>query len=62
MLGLIGEGLPNREIGERLELGQATVKTRVNRIFARIGVQSRAQAPRYASSNGLAAPGNGPRV
>ena len=60
VLGLIGEGLSNREIGERLVLGQATVKTHVNRIFAKIGVQSRAQAVRYAIGNGLARPGGGP--
>jgi DNA-binding NarL/FixJ family response regulator len=56
VLTLIGEGLSNREIGERLVLGQATVKTHVNRIFAKTGVQSRAQAVRYAISNGLAGP------
>jgi len=61
VLALIGEGLSNREIGERLFLGQATVKTHVNRIFAKIGTQSRAQAVRYAISNGLADPGNGSR-
>jgi len=54
VLALIGEGLSNREIGERLVLGQATVKTHVNRIFAKISVQTRAQAVRYAISNGLA--------
>jgi DNA-binding NarL/FixJ family response regulator len=58
VLALIGEGLSNREIGERLVLGQATVKTHVNRIFAKTGVQSRAQAVRYAISNGLAGPGS----
>jgi hypothetical protein len=47
-----------REIGEWLVLGQATVKTHVNRIFAKIGMQSRAQAVRFAISNGLARPGN----
>jgi DNA-binding NarL/FixJ family response regulator len=57
VLTLIGEGLSNREIGERLVLGQATVKTHVNRIFAKTGVQSRAQAVRYAIGNGLAGPG-----
>jgi DNA-binding NarL/FixJ family response regulator len=57
VLALIGEGLSNREIGERLFLGQATVKTHVNRIFAKIGAQSRAQAVRYAIGNGLARPG-----
>jgi DNA-binding NarL/FixJ family response regulator len=59
VLTLIGEGLSNREIGERLVLGHATVKTHVNRIFAKTGVQSRAQAVRYAISNGLADPGTG---
>jgi DNA-binding NarL/FixJ family response regulator len=58
VLTLIGEGLSNREIGERLVLGQATVKTHVNRIFAKTGVQSRAQAVRYAIGNGLAGPGS----
>jgi DNA-binding NarL/FixJ family response regulator len=58
VLTLIGQGLSNREIGERLVLGQATVKTHVNRIFAKTGVQSRAQAVRYAISNGLAGPGS----
>lgn len=61
VLALIGEGLSNREIGERLVLSQATVKTHVNRIFAKIGTQSRAQAVRYAIGNGLAGPGNGAR-
>jgi DNA-binding NarL/FixJ family response regulator len=59
VLTLIGEGLSNREIGERLVLGQATVKTHVNRIFAKTAVQSRAQAVRYAIANGLAVPGTG---
>jgi DNA-binding NarL/FixJ family response regulator len=58
VLTLIGAGLSNREIGERLVLGQATVKTHVNRIFAKIGVRSRAQAVRYAISNGLTGPTN----
>ena len=62
VLALIGEGLSNREIGERLFLGQATVKTHVNRIFAKTGTQSRAQAVRYAIGNGLAGPGNGSRA
>jgi DNA-binding NarL/FixJ family response regulator len=57
VLGLIGGGLSNREIGERLVLSQATVKTHVNRIFAKIGVRSRAQAVLYAIDNGLAGPG-----
>jgi DNA-binding NarL/FixJ family response regulator len=53
VLALIGEGLSNHEIGERLVLGQATVKTHVNRVFAKTGVRDRAQAVRYAMRNGL---------
>jgi DNA-binding NarL/FixJ family response regulator len=53
VLALIGEGLSNQEIGERLVLGQATVKTHVNRVFAKTGVRDRAQAVRYAIANGL---------
>lgn len=60
VLALIGAGLSNREIGDRLVLGQATVKTHVNRIFAKTGVRDRAQAVRYAIGAGLAAPGESP--
>ncbi len=54
VLGLIARGLSNTEIGERLFLGRATVKTHVNRIFAKTGVRDRAQAVRYAYRAGLA--------
>jgi DNA-binding NarL/FixJ family response regulator len=56
VLSLIGEGLSNHEIGERLFLSQATVKTHINRIFAKTGVRDRAQAVRYAIANGLTSP------
>lgn len=56
VLALIGEGLSNQEIGEQLFLSQATVKTHINRIFAKTGVRDRAQAVRYAISNGLVSP------
>jgi len=58
VLGLIASGLSNREIAERLYLSNATVKTHVNRIFAKTGARDRAQAVRYAFEHGLAtAPG-----
>ena len=50
---LVATGLSNEEIAAKLVLSPATVKTHVNRVFAKIGVQSRAQAVRYAISNGL---------
>jgi DNA-binding NarL/FixJ family response regulator len=56
VLALIADGLSNGEIGERLLLGRATVKTHVNRIFAKTGVRDRAQAVRYAYRTGVAQP------
>ena len=56
VLTLIGEGLSNQEIGDRLVLSQATVKTHVNRIFAKTGVANRANAVLYAYQVGLAGP------
>ena len=53
MLALIAQGLSNAEIGERLFLGRATIKTHVNRIFTKTGVRDRAQAVRYAFRHGL---------
>jgi DNA-binding NarL/FixJ family response regulator len=44
VLGLIGEGLSNTEIAERLFVGVTTVKTHINAIFAKLGVRDRAQA------------------
>lgn len=54
VLALIAQGLSNAEIGERLFLSRATVKTHINRIFAKTGVRDRAQAVRYAYRTGLA--------
>lgn len=56
VLTLIGEGYSNQEICDRLVLSLATVKTHVNRVFAKTGVRDRAQAVRYAYSAGLASP------
>ena len=54
VLGLIAEGLPNAEICDLLRISHATVKTHINRIFAKIGAHDRSQAVRYAFRNGLA--------
>jgi DNA-binding NarL/FixJ family response regulator len=54
VLALIAEGLPNPEICDRLSISHATVKTHINRIFAKIGAHDRSQAVRYAFCNGLA--------
>ena len=49
ILGLLAEGLTNREIGARLYLAEKTVKNHVTRILAKLGVQRRTQAALLAS-------------
>ncbi len=53
VLALIGAGLSNTEIATRLYVAEATVKTHVNRIFAKTGSRDRAQATVYAHRHGL---------
>ena len=52
ILELIGEGLTNRQIGERMFLAEKTVKNYVSALFAKLGMERRTQAavPRPASS------------
>ncbi|MDF0528890.1 response regulator transcription factor [Tsukamurella sp. 8F] len=52
ILALIGEGLRNREIAERLVVSEATVKTHINNLFAKGGFETRADAVRYALRGG----------
>ncbi len=49
VLGLIGAGFTNREIAERLVVSEATVKTHINHVFAKIGARDRAAAINYAA-------------
>src|SRR5947209_6724771 len=44
MLELIGEGLTNRRIGERLFLAEKTVKNYVSSLLAKLGIERRVQA------------------
>ncbi|MFE3292177.1 response regulator [Rhodococcus sp. NPDC059234] len=43
VLDLIGEGLTNREIGQRMHLAEKTVKNYVSRLFTKLGMQRRTQ-------------------
>jgi DNA-binding NarL/FixJ family response regulator len=55
VLVLIAEGLSNSEIAATLFLSANTVKTHINRVFAKTGSKTRAQAIRFALDHGLAA-------
>ena len=56
VLRLIAAGKSNREIARALFVSEATVKTHVNRIFAKTGSRDRAHAVRYAYTHGYADP------
>jgi DNA-binding NarL/FixJ family response regulator len=49
ILALIGDGLTNREIGNKLYLSEKTVKNHISRLLAKLGVQRRVQAAVLAS-------------
>lgn len=57
MVGLVGEGLSNDEIAQRLVLSPATVKTHVNRSMMKLGARDRAQLVVFAYEAGLVRPG-----
>lgn len=50
MLGLIANGLSNREIAERLFISENTVKTHLNRLFDKLGAKRRTQAVQLGKS------------
>jgi DNA-binding NarL/FixJ family response regulator len=52
-LEAIAEGLSNAEIAERMFLSEATVKTHVGRILAKLGVRDRVQAVVFCYENGV---------
>jgi len=49
VLELIGEGLTNRQIGERLFVSVKTVKHYVTALFVKLGMEQRTQAAAYAA-------------
>jgi DNA-binding NarL/FixJ family response regulator len=56
VLGLMAEGLTNRQIATRLWISEATVKSHVSHILAKLGRTDRTQAIVFAMRSGLVRP------
>lgn len=57
VLGLVGRGLTNAEVGARLFMSPLTAKTHVSRIMAKLGARDRVQLVIIAYQAGLVSPG-----
>ena len=61
VLAEVGSGLSNTEIAALLHISEATVKTHVGHIMAKLGLRDRIQAVVYVYETGLVRPGAGNR-
>lgn len=51
VLELIADGLTNRQIGEKLDLAEKTIKNYVSGLLAKLGMERRTQAAVYGAQN-----------
>jgi len=56
---LIATGLSNAEIASQLYLSEATIKSHITRILARLGLRDWVQVAVYAYEHGIVRPGHG---
>ena len=57
MLTLIARGLPNTEIADRLVIGEATVKSHVGAVLAKLHLRDRVHAVVFACEHGIVVAG-----
>ncbi len=53
VLGLVAEGLTNREVGKRLFISEKTVSVHLSNLMAKLNVSSRTEAVTVAHRRGL---------
>jgi len=56
VLRLVGDGLSNRQIAERMQVAPSTVRSHLKHLYSKLGLRSRSEAVSYALRNAGAPP------
>jgi DNA-binding NarL/FixJ family response regulator len=56
ILGLLGHGMANKQIANRLKISEKTVRNHISNFYAKLGIRDRSQAVLYAVKKGLVEP------